>query len=90
MEKVYHEGAIHARIEGVGFIKFAAEGEQMTLHEKINAKSWQAGLPTRYAKHRNGYSVPVHMKCFISLCHVRISDYKEAPNFHGWQQPSAF
>jgi hypothetical protein len=90
MEKVQTEGAIYARIEGVGLVKCAAESERMTLNQKINAKSWQAGLMTRYTKSRNGISVPVHMKCFISLCHVRIADYKEAPNFSGWQQPSAF
>jgi hypothetical protein len=90
MEKIKIEGAIYARIEGVGLIKCAAEGEQMTLNEKINAKSWQAGLPTKYFKYRNGYSAPVHIKCFISLCRIRIEAYKATPNRTGYTQLSAF
>lgn len=92
MEKVQTEGAIYARIEGVGLIKFAAESERMTLNQAINAKSWQGGLMTRHIKcwDELGICGPVHMRCFISLCHVRIAAYKEAPNFCGWEQPSAF
>ena len=92
MEKIHYEGGTAARIQGVGIIKLAAESERMTLNQAINAKSWQGGLPTRHIKcwDELGVCGPVHMRCFISLCHVKTARYKESPNFSGWEQPSSF
>ncbi len=93
MEKVQTEGAIFARIKGVGgVIKLASEGERMTLNQAINAKSWQAGLPTRYIKcwEELGVCGHIDIRCFISICHVTTAAYKEAPNFSGWGYPCAY
>jgi hypothetical protein len=88
MEKITHESTTYARIEGVGLVVLA--NERMTLNQAINAKSYQGGLPTRYFKQFDGYSVAEHMKCFISICNCRRQDFKDAPNRSQYHQPSCF
>ena len=88
MEKIKHESTTYARVEGVGLVVMA--NERMTLNEAINAKSYQGGLPTRYSRQFDGYSVAKHMKCFIRLCNCRRQDFKKTPNRTGYLQPSCF
>ena len=92
MEKIKHESTEYARIKGVGLIVIS--GYRMTLHEAINAKSYQAGLPTRYFQRWNEgdlyCSAPIRCRNFISLCHIRIQEFKEMPNHSGWLQPNCF
>ena len=92
MEKIKHESTEYARIEGVGLIRLS--GDRMTLHEAINAKSYQGGLPTRYFQRRNEgdlyCTVPIHCRNFISLCHIRRQEFKEMPNRSEYIHPNCF
>lgn len=93
MEKItMPDGNQYARISGVGLIKLCAT--RLPIHEAINARSWQRGLPTRYSRtverHGSLYSAPEHCRCFISMCAVRRDDYKSSPNRSGYCQPACF
>lgn len=90
MEKITHKSTEYARIEGVGMIVLANKDERLTLNQAINVKSYQGGLPTRYSRLKKGYWVAEHMKCFISICKIRKPEYKEAPNWSRYLQPSCF
>jgi hypothetical protein len=90
MKKMQFDGKTYARIIGVGVVVLAPENERLTLHQAINAKSYQGGLPTRYHRTKKGYLVPEEMRCFISLCKIRVPEYTEAPTRSQYQQPSAF
>jgi hypothetical protein len=90
MKKMQFDGKTYARIIGVGGVVLANEDERLTLHQAINAKSYQAGLPTRYARLKKGHWHPENMRCFLSLCKIRHKAYTEAPNKTSYQQPSCF
>jgi hypothetical protein len=86
MERIKHESSEFARIEGVGVVKLAQV--RMSLNQSINAKSHQSGLPTKYF--RGGMLRYEYLRCFISLCNVRINEYKESPNMGVFRHPNAF
>lgn len=94
MEKIKHESTEYARIDGVGLIRLADPGARMTLNQSINAKSYQRGLPTKYfrvIKERDYYvSITEYCRCFLSMCDIRIQEFKEMPNHSGYLQPSCF
>lgn len=90
MKTYEYDGKEYARIEGVGMVTLAKPHERMTINQAINAKSYQSGLPTKYFRERNGRAVPQYMRCFISLCKIRIVDYMQAPNTSGYSHPNCF
>ena len=83
-----YEGRTYARIKGVGGIVLA--DKRMPVHQAINVRTYQSGLPTKYWRYKNGYLIPENMRCFLSLCSIRIEDYKQAPNPSKDTQPHVF
>lgn len=92
MEKVQTKFGVYARIKGISeVVKLAEPNQKMSLNQAINAKSWQRGATTKYAKvYANGVIGPVHVRCFISLCEVRNDRLKQAPNHQGYLVPQNY